>query len=171
MILLLLANGYELRLEQQPSLDRALQLRRRDLLDLLLAWGANPLEVSVDVLCDTYDTELYERFRTLGLDLTKKHELACALGYHTSNKPLFGFPKRHREEEPSIQRELDIAVAHHASEGNEKGVLLCLWAEPTRTLGSRPCAGVLATEMKMTTTRARVGRTPRAGADERRRDS
>ena len=54
--------------------------------------------------------------------------MAEALGYHTSNRPLFGFAKRHREEDSKIQRELDIALVHHAGKGNEKGVQLCLWA-------------------------------------------
>ena len=55
-------------------------------------------------------------------------KLAEALAYHTSNKPLFGLVKRHSEHDPKIQMELNIALAHHASEENEKGVMLCLWA-------------------------------------------
>jgi hypothetical protein len=58
--------------------------------------------------------------------LTAGHELASALGYHTSNKPLFGWVKHHRDD-PKIQKELDIALAHHAREENEKGVQLSLW--------------------------------------------
>jgi hypothetical protein len=53
-------------------------------------------------------------------------QLAEALAYHTSNKPIFGFAKRHREHDPAIQNELNIALAHHAAEGNEKGIALCL---------------------------------------------
>jgi hypothetical protein len=56
--------------------------------------------------------------------------LAEALAYHTSNKPLFGFAKRHREYDPAIQKQLNIALLHHTEEGNEKGVQLCLWAGP-----------------------------------------
>jgi len=84
--------------------------------------------VDLDALCDTYESELYERFRRLGVDFTSGHALAYALGYHTSNKPLFGFAKRRRLQDPRVQAELDIALAHHAWEGNEKGVMLCLWA-------------------------------------------
>ena len=36
--------------------------------------------------------------------------------------------KRHREEHPKIQRELDIALGYHVRAGNERGVSLCLWA-------------------------------------------
>lgn len=128
LLLLLVANGYDLAAERECPLDAALESRRRELVDLLLDWGADPGRVDLDTLCDTYDSELYERFRRLGVDLTADHTLAYALGYHTSNKPLFGFAKRHRPEDPRVQTELDIALAHHAREGNEKGVLLCLWA-------------------------------------------
>ena len=42
LILLLVANGYDLTLEPQNPLDTVLSMRRRDLLDLLIAWGADP---------------------------------------------------------------------------------------------------------------------------------
>lgn len=128
LILLLVVNGYDAELESESPLNAALRLRRMDLLDLLLDWGADPKRVSPDTLFETYTTSLFERFRALGLDLTAGHSVAYALGEHTSNKPLFGFVKRHRIEDPRIQSDLNIALAHHAGEGNEKGVMLCLWA-------------------------------------------
>lgn len=128
LVLLLVANGYDLNAEPESPLNQALRLRRPDLLDLLLDWGASPSQVDLDELFATYDSKLYERFRSLGVVFTSEHALAYALGYHTSNKPLFGFAKRHRLQDPKIQADLDIALAHHAWEGNEKGVMLCLWA-------------------------------------------
>jgi ankyrin repeat protein len=136
LVRLLVANGYDMNAEPVSPLDRAVQLRHRDLLDLLLDWGADPRQVDLDALCATYDSQLYERFRRLGVDFTSGHALAHALAYHTSNKPLFGFAKRHRLQDSKIQTDLDIALAHHAWEGNEKGVLLCLWA------GANPHAAV-----------------------------
>jgi len=79
-------------------------------------------------LFDSYNSDLWRRFQALGVDLTAGYEMAEALAYHTSNKPLFGFVKRHRQGNPAFQRQLNIALLHHAAEGNEKGVLLCLWA-------------------------------------------
>lgn len=128
LVLLLLCNGYDLGLESSSPLDQALELRRSDLVELLLTWGADPHEVDREKLFDSYDTALFERFYALGVDLTRRHALAEALAYHTSNKPLFGFAKRHREHDAALQRELNMALAHHAYEGNEKGALLCLWA-------------------------------------------
>jgi len=93
----------------------------------LLEGGADPRRVCLSDLLETYDSKLFERFRELGVELTAGHELAEALGYHTSNKPLFGYARHHRQD-PKIQEELDIALAHHAAEGNAKGVALCLWA-------------------------------------------
>ncbi len=54
--------------------------------------------------------------------------MASILGHGTSNRPLLGFVKRHRSEDPKIQQELNIALGYHVREGNERGVNLCLWA-------------------------------------------
>ena len=93
-----------------------------------MEWGADPKRASLSDLFDTYNSELMERFLNLGIDLTAGHEMAATLAYHTSNKPLFGFAKRHRARDPKVQNELNIALGHHVSEENEKGVQLCLWA-------------------------------------------
>ena len=128
LALLLLCNGYDPNLEPSSPLDLALRARRWDLLDLLLEWGADPHRVCLTDLFDTYRSELFERFFALGVELTASHQLAAALAYHSGNKPLFGFAKRHREQDAKFQKELNIALVHHADEGNEKGVQLCLWA-------------------------------------------
>jgi hypothetical protein len=128
LALLLLCNGYYPNREPESPLNLALRSRRFDLVDLLLEWGADPHEVDPGDVFDTYRSELFERFRKLDVDLTVDHALALTLAYHTSNKPLFGFARRHRKDEPKFQSELNIALAHHAREGNEKGLALCLWA-------------------------------------------
>ncbi|MGH9389452.1 MAG: hypothetical protein ACRD1Z_07545, partial [Vicinamibacteria bacterium] len=99
-----------------------------DHLDLLLEWGADPNRVCLTTLFGTYSADLFARFHDLGVDLTANHELGEALAYHPGNKPLFGFAKRHREQDPRFQKELNVALVHPASEGNEKGVQLSLWA-------------------------------------------
>ncbi len=77
---------------------------------------------------DTYNAELYERFRAAGYDLTEGHELGVTLGHGTRNRPLLGFVKRHRTEDPRIQQELNIALGYHVRAGNARGVNLGLWA-------------------------------------------
>lgn len=131
LLLLLLCNGYRLDLEPQgwdSALNVALANRAFDLLELLLQWGADPKDVDLDTLFNTYKSDLFARFQDFGIDLTNDHALAQALVDHTSNRPLFGFVKRHREGNPRMQTELNIALVHHVSEENEKGVQLCLWA-------------------------------------------
>jgi|CXWL01.1.fsa_nt_gi hypothetical protein len=128
LIELLLRTGYRLDLERYTPLDLALKLRRWDLFDLLLRWGAALKSVDVYTVLETYNVELYERFRASGYDLTARHEMGSILGHGTSNRPLLGFMKRHRTEDPKIQQELNIALSCHARNGNEKGINLCLWA-------------------------------------------
>ena len=105
-----------------------LESRRFDLLDLLLDWGATPSRVSAYDVFGTYQTALMERFRRLGVDLTRGHHLAYVLCEHTSNKPAFGWARRHRGTDQRIQRELDMALCHHVRNGTERGIALCLWA-------------------------------------------
>jgi ankyrin repeat protein len=128
LVTLLLRNGYRLELERYSPLDLALRSRRWDLFDLLLDFGGDMRSVDVYTVLETYNADLYERFRAAGYDLTERHAMASILGHSTSNRPLFGFAKRHRAEDPRIQRELNIALGDHAKEGNERGVALCLWA-------------------------------------------
>lgn len=125
---LLLSKGYRLDLERYQPLNLALQAHRWDLFDLLLEWGADLKTVDVSTVLNTYNAEIYERFWAAGYDLTAGHEMAAILGHSTSNRPLLGFVKRHRPEEPKIQHELNLALGYHAKEGNERGVNLCLWA-------------------------------------------
>jgi hypothetical protein len=93
-----------------------------------LEWGADLESADVYTILETYNVDLYERCRAAGYDLTQRHEMGFILGHGTSNRPLLGFVKRHRHEDPNLQLELNIALGYHARAGNEKGVSLCLWA-------------------------------------------
>ena len=128
LVLLLLRSGYRLDLERHNPLNRALRQRRVDLFDLLLEWGADLKSAAVYTVLETYNVDLYERFLAAGYDFTQDHEVGAALGYGTSNRPLLGFVKRHRMEDPRFQMELNIALGCQARKGNEKGIALCLWA-------------------------------------------
>jgi hypothetical protein len=125
---LLLCNGYDPNDELHQALDVALEVRRTDLAKLLLEWGVDRHDFDLAKLFATYDRPFFEYCYLNGVDLTRGHALAEALGYTASNKPLFGFVKRYAPGDPALQYELDIALAYHAGEGREKGVVLCLWA-------------------------------------------
>jgi hypothetical protein len=128
LALLLLRSGYRLELERYAALDKALEARRWDLFDLLIEWGADLKRADVYTVLNTYNVQLYERFRAAGYDLTERHEMGSILGHGTRNWPLLGFVKRHRTEDPRLQTEINIALGYHVREGNERGVNLCLWA-------------------------------------------
>jgi hypothetical protein len=128
LALLLLGSAYRLDLERKSALDTALEKRRWDLFELLLEWGADLCSASQYTILETYNSELYERYLAAGFDFTKGHAMASMSGYGTSNRPLYGFAKRHRAEDPKIQRELNMALCEHVREGNERGIALCLWA-------------------------------------------
>jgi hypothetical protein len=125
---LLLDAGYRLELERRAPLDIALKARRWDLVDLLLERGVDLKTAGVYTLLDTYNVALYERCWAAGYDLTHNHEMASLLGHGTRNRPLLGFAKRHRSEDPRIQQELNVALGYHVRAGNDRGVNLCLWA-------------------------------------------
>ncbi len=128
LTLLLLRNGYDPNQEHTSPFDIAIRKRRKDLVDLLFEFQANPHRVSFWALFESYEQELFKRFLAAGVDLTDGHILGECLGSHTSNKPLFGFVKKHIPEYPKFQVEIDIALTEHTRYGNAKGVLLCLWA-------------------------------------------
>jgi hypothetical protein len=127
LALLLLCNGYRLELEPRPSLDEALRRRAWDLVELLLAWGAEPKSTSPFLILDTYRVEVMERFWALGVDYAKGHELADYLSGSTRNRPAYGWARRHHDE-PRIARELAMALAEAVIEQREKAVHLLLWA-------------------------------------------
>ncbi|HQT93352.1 MAG: hypothetical protein B7Z61_06225 [Acidobacteria bacterium 37-71-11] len=127
LTLLLLCNGYRPELEPQPPLNFALRKRAWDYVDLLLAWGTDPKAADPDAVLETYQVSTMERFWDLGLDLTRDRHLAYYLAESTSNKPAYGWAKRHNAD-PRVARALTLALGEAVSENREKGVALLVWA-------------------------------------------
>lgn len=134
---LLLCNGFLPDLEKESLLEPIVHARAKEYLALLLAWGADPTRVSPLTVLDTYDVNLMESFWGYGVDLTKDHALALRLSRETSNKPGYGWAKRHRDD-PRVARDLAMALGDAVMEGREKAVLLLLWAgaDPHRKVPS-----------------------------------
>jgi hypothetical protein len=128
VVLLLLCNGYDPNGDKRSSLQRAVESRSWPIVDLLWEWGADPRQVYAHSILDSYNSALIERFYAAGADLTESHEMAAILGMGTSNRPLYGFARKHRQRDPKVQRELDMALGAQVERNNEKGVALCLWA-------------------------------------------
>jgi len=137
LALLLLCNGYRLELEPRSLLDLVLQRRSADLLELLLAWGADPKRADPNVVLDTYQIELMERFWELGVDYTRNSCLASYLASSTRNRPAYGWAKRHNGD-PKIAYALAQALGDALQEENDKAVNLLRWAgaDPHRPVSS-----------------------------------
>ncbi len=127
LALLLLSNGFPPDAGDESLLVRSLRDRKPQFFDLLLAWGADPLRIDVWTVLETYDADLYEKFWKLGLDFTRDHELARTLSDHSSNRPAYGWTRRHADD-PRIARELAIAPVHAVAENRERAVALLMWA-------------------------------------------
>lgn len=124
---LLLCNGFPADPPGERLLSKVLSAKALPFVELLLAWGADPLAVDAYDVLDTYESELYDRFTAFGLDLTKDHALAFELARHSSNRPAYGWAKRHASE-PRIARELAAALCDAIEEDRERAVALLLWA-------------------------------------------
>jgi hypothetical protein len=124
---LLLCNGYRTDLEPQSPLNLALRKRGWDYLDLLLEWGADPKAADPDAVLDTYQVGVMDRFWDLGLDLTRDDHLAYYLAQSSSNKPAYGWAKRHNAD-PRVARALTLALGEAVWENREKAVALLVWA-------------------------------------------
>jgi len=119
-----------IRISSRQSARLAFRIRRWDLLDLLLNWGA---DASLSDLFDTYNSTLYEPFRNRGVDLTAYHELAETLAYHSSNKPLFGYARRNREHDPRMQEELNNVLIVTQGRETRKASCCVFGRVPIRT--------------------------------------
>jgi hypothetical protein len=127
LLMLLLCNGYQLGQETHYPLERALYEKRWNILELFLEWGADPSGVGADAVFATYRTDLFDRFWEAGVDFIRDDCLAKYLARTTSNRPLFGWVKRHPDV-PGIKRALALALTQAAWDGREKAVHLLLWA-------------------------------------------
>lgn len=126
LAVLLLCNGF-LPDTHESLLGHAVDEKALRFIDLLLKWGADALQVDASSVLETYDIAVFDRFWALGLDFTKDHALAHELSRQASNRPLYGWVKRHKDD-PRIARELAIALADAITEDRDRATALLLWA-------------------------------------------
>lgn len=124
---LLLCNGFPPDAGGESLVDVAIRERKREFVELLLKWGADPLLVDAYSVLESYDVDLYELFWTAGVDFTRGHALARMLSDHSSNRPAYGWARR-RNTEPKVARELAIALLQAVVENRERAVALLMWA-------------------------------------------
>jgi hypothetical protein len=97
--------------EKDDALNAAMSNRRLDLVDLLLASGAQASAINFSDVCQTVDTGLMERFLRLGVDPAKDNAFARSLD-DIKARPLLGFYRSFRREFPALHPQASLALEH-----------------------------------------------------------
>jgi hypothetical protein len=129
---LLLANGYDPNGDHFECLSPAVRAKDRDMVDLLLRFGANPQYVDFCTVLETCDRVLMDRFVEAGIDPCRENAVARALSF--KGRPILGFIKQHSDRFPCLQRQIDIALHVFTEAEDLRGIALMLW------LGANPHA-------------------------------
>jgi hypothetical protein len=126
----LIAKNETDRSSKDAALVDAVSSRRLDLVQLLLANGADIKGVRlVDVLL-TWEPKLIGFFIDHGADPLEGRPFAEAFGakIRTALGPFLDYKRSHPELAPQLQDQLDCALRHFCGEGDVKWVSLLMWA-------------------------------------------
>jgi hypothetical protein len=115
---------------KNAALNDAVSLRRLDLIELLLANGAEIQSVDLADVLLTWEPRLIHFFLERGADVIKGRPFAVAFGakIRTALRPFVEYRKTHPELASQLQEQLDCALRHFCGEGNLKWVCLLMWA-------------------------------------------
>jgi len=126
LVQVLLEAGAPIREGNYDALEHAVEMRRADLAALLFAHGADVSSVSMRFVIETWEPEMVDLFVANGASLVRGNPIAWGLIHKI--RPTLGLLKRYAPEHPKLMRQVDLALRHHAAEGNSKWVALTLWA-------------------------------------------
>ncbi len=126
LVQVLLEAGAPIREGTYDALEHAVEMRRADLAALLFAHGADVSSVSMRFVIETWEPEVVDLFVANGASLVRGNPIAWGLIHKI--RPTLGLLKRYVPEHPELLRQADLALRHHAAEGNSKWVALTLWA-------------------------------------------
>lgn len=116
--------------EKDRALRHAVEIRRFDLVEVLVTYGADPLSISfADVLCE-WNPEVVRLFLSKGADLITGAPFAEAFKYkiRTAIGPYLEAKRAHPELTIKLQEQADRALRYFCDEGNLKWVSLLMWA-------------------------------------------
>jgi hypothetical protein len=107
-------------------MNRALQMRRMDIVTLLVEHGFDPRTVDMRQVFESWDPNMMEYFIERGADVENRNSFAYAFcrRIRTSLRVF----KKYRDLFPSIKEQANTALRYHCKEGNLKWVSLMLWA-------------------------------------------
>lgn len=132
---------------KDAALVDAVSTRRLDLVELLLANGADIKSVPLADVLLTWEPKLIQFFLDHGADPAAGRPFAEAFGakVRTALRPFVEYKRAHPELATQLQEQLDCALRHFCGEGDLKWVSLLTWAGGTpRSRG--PCLGKEYTE-------------------------
>lgn len=112
--------------ELDPALSRAVSDARLDLVELLVAHGANIKSVYFDDLLDCRNPILIRWFVDHGIDMEEGNPIAEAFRY--KHREFLGIYMSIRDRVPSARKQANMALRVHSKEGNLKWVSLLVWA-------------------------------------------
>lgn len=107
-------------------MHQALEMKRLDIVELLVKHCDDPADVDMKQVFATWDPVLMEYFIEQGADVERGNPLAFALCERI--RTALSIFKRYRERFVSFQKQINIALRHHCKEGNLKWASLLLWA-------------------------------------------
>jgi ankyrin repeat protein len=112
------------------ALCEAVSSRRLDLVELLLANGADIRSVPLADVLLTWEPTLIRFFLDHGADPSEGRPFAEAFGarVRTALRPFVEYKRSHPELAAALQEQLDCALRHFCGEGDLKWVSLLIWA-------------------------------------------
>lgn len=126
----LLVRHEESQVEKNRALSEAIDRRRLDLVELLIANGAEVRSVPLSEVLLSWDPEMIRYFLDNGADVVTGAPFAVAFGerIRTALRPFVEYRKTHPDVAPVLQEQADRALRHFCYEGDLKWVSLLLWA-------------------------------------------
>jgi hypothetical protein len=115
---------------KDTALRDAVSSRRLDLVELLLANGADVKSVPLADVLLTWEPTLIQFFLDHGADPVEGRPFAQAFGarVRTALRPFVEYKRAHPELSGALQEQLDCALRHSCGEGDLKWVSLLMWA-------------------------------------------
>jgi hypothetical protein len=115
---------------KDDALREAVSSRRLDLVELLLANGADIRSVPLTNVLLTWEPTLIRFFLDHGADPSEGRPFAEAFGarVRTALRPFIEYKRSHPELTAELQEQLDRALRHFCSAGDLKWVSLLMWA-------------------------------------------
>ena len=108
----------------------AVNLRRVDLVQLLISHGAEVRSVPLADVLLTWDPEMIRYFLDNGADVVTGAPFAVAFRekIRTALRPFVEYKKTHADVAPALQEQADRALRHFSYEGDLKWISLLIWA-------------------------------------------